>query len=63
MHEAQNYKCAVNFCHFQQPALQGASDIYNKPGLRHPHARTKREIQKHEYPKTGLRSLISSRKR
>ena len=43
------------------PALQGARDLYNKLGLRHPHAGNKQEIQKHEYLKTGLRSLISLR--
>ena len=51
----------MNLRHFQQPALQGARNLYNKLGLRHPHARTKQEIQKHEYLKTGLRSLIRLR--
>ena len=61
MHEAQSYKMSLELRHFQQPALQGARDLYNKLGLRHPHAHTKQEIQKHQYLKTGLRSLISLR--
>ena len=52
----------MSLCHSQHPALQGARDLYNKLGLRHPQARTNQEIQNHEYLKTGLRSLISLRK-
>ena len=61
MHEAQTYKMSLEPSSFPAAALQGARDLYNKLGLRHPHARTKQEIQKHEYLKTGLRSLISLR--
>ena len=52
----------LNFCHYQHPALQEARGLYKKLGLRHPHARTKQELQKHEYLKTGLMSLVSLRK-
>ena len=49
MQEAQSYKMSLR--HSQHPALQGPNDRYNK----HPHARTKQELQMHEYLKTGLR--------
>ena len=62
MHEAQSYKMSLESCHFQHPALQGARDRYKKLGLRHHQARTKQKIQKHEYLKTGLRSLKTLRK-
>ena len=49
----------MNLCHFQQPALQGARDLYSKLGLRHPHDRTKQEIRRHEYLKK--RSKVSNK--
>ena len=61
MHEAQSYKMSLEPSSFPAPGVTGARDLYNKVVLRHPHARTKREIQKHEYLKTSLRSPISQR--
>ena len=62
IHEAQSFKMRLEPSSLPTPGITGAGGLYKKLGLRHSHARTKQEIQKHEYLKTGLRSLISLRK-
>ena len=62
MHEAYSYKMSLERSSFSATGLTGSKGSLKKQGLRHPDARTKQEIQKHEYPKTGLRSPTTLRK-
>ena len=62
MHEAQSYKMSLEASSVQSIALERARSLHKKLCHIHPHHRTKQEIQKNEYLKTDLRSLISLRK-